>query len=191
MIGKIKGTLTEFFSQEGLIETSGGVFYRIFLPVSFRSLTLPAPVEVYTYLHVREDALILYGFESRQKLELFSLFHSVQGVGPKTAFTMTSFVHGEEMRQAIQANDVSYFTRIPGLGKKTAVKMIVELSSKLKQEVSLGALHMSEDDESVLSGLTSLGFSSTEVRKIMPKIDAKATLEERITQGIRLLTQKQ
>lgn len=191
MIGKIKGNLTEFFAQDGLIETPGGVFYKVYLPVYYRSLALPAEVEVYTYLHVREDALILYGFESRQKLELFTLFHSVQGVGPKTAFTMTSFVHGEDMRKAIQANDVTYFTRIPGLGKKTAVKMIVELSSKLKQDVSLAALHLSEEDESVISGLTSLGFSTTEVRKIMPAIDAQATLEERITQGIRLLTQKQ
>ena len=190
MIGKIKGTLVEFFSNEGLIETSGGVYYRVFVPISFRSLQLPASVEVYTYLHVREDALILYGFESRADLELFMMLHSVSGVGPKTAFSVSSFVSPEELRHAIKNNDVTYFTRIPGLGKKTALKIILELSSKMKEHISLSALHLSEEDEAVISGLVSLGFGAQEVRAVISKIDKDKTLEQRITEGIKLLTSK-
>jgi Holliday junction DNA helicase RuvA len=188
MIGKITGTLTDIIGQEGLIETSGGVSYRVFLPASFFSYVLPAPVSVYTYLHVREDALVLYGFVSRAHLDLFSLLHSVSGVGPKTAFNTLSFTDPQGLEQAVKSNNLEYFTRIPGLGKKTAMKMLLELSTKMKKDFSLESLNLSEDDEMVVSALKSLGFTAKDIRSILGKIDKTAPLESRITQGIQLLT---
>jgi Holliday junction DNA helicase RuvA len=190
MIGKIKGHLVERFGNQGLIETSGGVFYQVFLPSYFYSLALPTDVEIYTYLQVREDALTLYGFESKAQLDLFNMLHSISGVGPKTAFTIVSFVQIEKLSAALNQNDLSYFTNIPGLGKKTAMKIMLELGEKMKADVSFSKIHLDEDDENVLSALTGLGFPAQEVRKILSDIDKKLPLEHRITHGIQLLTKK-
>jgi Holliday junction DNA helicase RuvA len=190
MIGTIKGTLTERFGNEGIVETSSGVGYTVFLPTIMLGVPLPHEVQLYTYLHVREDALVLYGFESRQKLELFHMLHAISGVGPKTAFTVGSFIDPESLRAALQANDLSYFTRIPGLGKKTAMKIILELSDRMKQNVSLERLNLSEEDETVIGALNALGFQNSDIRPILDKIDTDQPLEERIKQGIRLMTNK-
>ena len=107
MIGKIKGQLVERFGNKGLIETSGGVFYEVFLPAFFYSLPLPSAVEIYTYLQVREDALTLYGFESKSQLDLFNMLHSVSGVGPKTAFTIVSFIELDKLQDALKQNDLT------------------------------------------------------------------------------------
>ena len=190
MIGKIKGQLVERFGNKGLIETSGGVFYEVFLPAFFYSLPLPSAVEIYTYLQVREDALTLYGFESKSQLDLFNMLHSVSGVGPKTAFTIVSFIELDKLQDALKQNDLTYFTKIPGLGKKTAMKIMLELGEKMKTDVSFSKIHLNEDDETVLSALTGLGFPAGDVRQVLPNIDKELPLEQRITTGIQLLTKK-
>lgn len=190
MIGKLKGHIVERFGNQGLIETSGGVFYQVFLPSHFYSLPLPSAVEVYTYLQVREDALTLYGFESRKQLELFNMLHSISGVGPKTAFTIVSFIQVDKMQTALKNNDLTYFTKIPGLGKKTAMKIVLELGEKLKADVSFSKIHLDESDENVLSALTGLGFPAQDVRQVLADINKELSLEHRITTGIQLLTKK-
>jgi Holliday junction DNA helicase RuvA len=190
MIGKLKGQIVERFGNQGLIETSGGVYYQVFLPSYFYSLPLPAPVEVYTYLQVREDALTLYGFENRKQLELFNMLHSISGVGPKTAFTIVSFIEVDKMESALKQNDLTYFTKIPGLGKKTAMKIVLELGEKLKTDISFSKIHLDENDENVLSALTGLGFPAQDVRQVLPNIDKELPLEKRITSGIQLLTKR-
>jgi Holliday junction DNA helicase RuvA len=176
MIGKLKGQIVERFGNQGLIETSGGVYYQVFLPSYFYSLPLPAPVEVYTYLQVREDALTLYGFENRKQLELFNMLHSISGV--------------DKMESALKQNDLTYFTKIPGLGKKTAMKIVLELGEKLKTDISFSKIHLDENDENVLSALTGLGFPAQDVRQVLPNIDKELPLEKRITSGIQLLTKR-
>ncbi|MFW5703375.1 MAG: Holliday junction branch migration protein RuvA [Patescibacteria group bacterium] len=190
MIAKIKGTLTEFVGQEGFIETPTGVTYRLFLPASYRSLTLPVAVDVYTYLHVREDAMILFGFDSRVDMDLFSLFHSVSGVGPKTAYAILAFVDVEGITQAVTNNDVNYFTRIPGLGKKTSLKILLELSQKMKQTFIIPSEESDEQDSTLYDALLSLGFASKDIHNVTNKIDKEQTLEEQLKEGIRLLTTK-
>lgn len=190
MIGKINGQLIERYGNTGLIETSGGVCYQVYLPAYFYSLPLPSKVEVYTYLQVREDALTLYGFEAKAQLDLFNMLHSISGVGPKTAFTIVSFIQVDAMQAALSQNDLTYFTRIPGLGKKTAMKIMLELGEKLKTDVSFSKIHLNEEDETILSALTGLGFPSSDVRQMLPDIDKSLPLEQRITKGIQLLTKK-
>ncbi|OGK36716.1 Holliday junction DNA helicase RuvA [Candidatus Roizmanbacteria bacterium RIFCSPHIGHO2_12_FULL_41_11] len=191
MIGKIKGILCEINGNNGLVETSSGVSYNLFLPPSLLSLTaLPKKIEVYTYLQVREDALVLFGFNNKEEQQFFKLLLTVSGVGPKTAFTVISFSKVPDMMIAIKNNDVNYFTHIPGLGKKTAMKIILELSQKLKQDFDLGKMHLSEDDKTVVDALVSLGFKSQEAKSILSKITANLSVEEKVKEAIRLLTSK-
>ncbi len=192
MIGKLKGKLVEVEKNIGLIETSGGVFYRVFLPPHLIQLhptpyTLH-PIEIYTFLQVRDDALVLFGFETKAEYDFFVLLLTVSGVGPKTAFNVISFSNTEEVICAVKNNDVNYFTKVPGLGKKTAMKIILELSQKLKEEFKFEKMYLSSDDQTVVDGLVSLGFSVGDVRNIFQKLDSKLSVEEKIKKGLKLLS---
>lgn len=186
MIGKLKGKLVEIDNNIGLIETSGGVFYEVFLTPSLISLTPPkSPIELYTYLQVREDALILFGFQTKKEHEFFKLLLSVQGVGPKTAYSVISFTKIDEVYAAVKENNVDYFTRIPGLGKKTAMKIILEISQKIKSEFNLQSMYLSEDDKTVVDALVSLGYKSIEAKKLLQKIPKNLSIEEKIKHALK------
>src|SRR3989339_617593 len=102
MIGKLKGKLVEVDANVGLIETSGGVFYQVYLPPSLSSKVQHlSSIELYTYLQVRDDALVLFGFETKAQHDFFLLLLTVSGVGPKTAFTVISALKTEEIVQAV------------------------------------------------------------------------------------------
>lgn len=190
MIGKIKGVLTEIIGNEGLIETPSGVSYLAFLPPVFFNKPLPYDIEMYTYLHVREDALVLYGFTSKNQIRLFHMVHGVSGVGPKTAYTIVSYTQPQNVQRAVKTNDLAFFTAIPGLGKKTAMKIILELASKLKEDIDFGSLHLDEGDEAVVQALGGLGFDVQQARNVVPSIDKTLSIEERIKEGIRSLSSK-
>lgn len=190
MIGKIKGKLVELAQNQGLIETSGGVFYQVYLPPQLLSFSLPKEVEIYTYLQVRDDALILFGFETKSQHDLFTMLLSVSGVGPKTAFSLISFTSEDELLSAVRNNDVTYFSKVPGLGKKTAMKIILELSTKLKTEFQMKQMYVSEEDKTVIDALISLGFSSQQARETFQKIPRDLSVEEKIKQGLRIATAK-
>lgn len=187
MIGRIRGKLIEIDGNIGLIETSGGISYNIFLtPPMIREYGIGSSIEPYTYLQVRDDALVLFGFNTRQEHELFQLLLSVPSVGPKTAFSVISFSKGDELRKAVTENDIDYFRRIPGLGKKTAMKIILELSQKFKQEFSLKKMYLSEDDQTVIEALISLGFKSQDAKKLLVKIGKNLSVEDKIKEALKL-----
>lgn len=187
MIGKIKGTLSEITGNTGLVETSGGVFYELYLTNNIISSHLVGtPIEVYTYLQVRDDALVLFGFDTREEYKLFTLLISVSGVGPKTGFGIVSASKPAELFSAITQNDVNYFTKVPGLGKKTAMKIILELSQKLKQDFDMNKMHLSDDDQTVIDALTALGFKASDARNIFAKIPSGLSMQEKIKEGLRI-----
>lgn len=189
MIGKIRGTLSEVEGNTGLVETSSGVFYEVFLPPSVLSKKFPGDIiEVYTHFHVREDAQILFGFSEKNEYKIFKLLLSVSGVGPKTAFTVVSFSPVDNLFKAVTANDIDYFSKIPGLGKKTAMKILLEMSSKLNTEFSIEKMHLSEEEKIILDALVSLGFKSSEVKNIIREIPKELTLEDKIKEAIKLAT---
>lgn len=189
MIGKIKGKLTELDGNTGLIETSSGLSYEVFLTANALSKNkINSVLEIYTYLQIREDAHVLFGFETKNEHKLFKMLLSVPGVGPRTAFSVVSFSKEEELLLAVRENDISYFERVPGLGKKTAMKILLELSHKLNSEFELKKMYLSEKDKTVIDALVSLGFKTQEARKIFSKIPANLTLEEKIRAGLRLIT---
>jgi Holliday junction DNA helicase RuvA len=191
MIGKIKGTLQEIDGNIGLIETSGGISYQVYLTSKLITHSqLPTAVEIYTYLQVREDALVLFGFETKKEYDMYSLLLSVSGVGPKTAFSVISVVSVDDLLEAIKDNNIDYFKKVPGLGTKTAMKIILELSQKLKEEFKMEKMYLSDDDKTVVDALVSLGFKSQEAKTILQKIPKNLSVEERIREGIKLATSK-
>ncbi len=190
MIGKIQGQLTELIGNEGIIETASGVGYLVFLPPNYFSKPLPFSIELYIHTHVREDALQLFGFNTIGHMRLFHMVHSVNGVGAKTAFNIVSYTQPENVQRAVRTNDIAFFTSIPGLGKKTAMKIILELASKMKEAVEFGKLHLDEDDEGIVQALSGLGFAVQDARNIIPEIDKELPIEVRIKEGIRILSRK-
>lgn len=191
MIGKIKGKLVELDGNVGLIETEGGVSYEVNLtPALISSHQLDKQIELYTYFQVREDAHVLFGFKTRDEQNLFKLLISVSGVGPKIAFTVVSFSKEDELLAAIKSNDVNYFSKIPGLGKKTAMKIILELSQKLQSEFKMEKMYLSEEDKTVIDALVSLGFKSAEAKSILVKLPKKLSVEEKIREALRSTTNK-
>jgi Holliday junction DNA helicase RuvA len=189
MIGKIKGTLVEVENNVGLVETISGIFYEVYLTNPFLGkINLPEDIEVYIYHHIREDIELLFGFETRREYKLYMLLLGVSGVGAKTAFSIISHVKSDSLVNAVTNNDVSFFTNIPGLGKKTALKIILELSTKFKTEFILDQSVESPDDETVIKALTALGFSTQEARKILPEVATETSIESKITAAIRKLS---
>lgn len=189
MIGKIKGTLTEIEGNIGLIETASGVFYNVFLPSSvLTSKFPPVEIEIITYLHVREDALILFGFNSKQEHRLFHLLLDVPGVGAKSAFTIISHTKAVELISAVKQQDIKYFTNIKGLGKKTAMKIMLELSQKFDAEFKLDQPEETEEDKMVVDALSSLGFKVIDARKALEEVPTDLEVEERVKKAIQILS---
>lgn len=187
MIGKIKGTVYEIEGNLGLIETSGGIFYEVYLtPSILRKCSQGKNIEVYTYLQVRDDAHVLFGFENRKEYSIFKMLFSVSGVGPKIAYSIISFSTPDELTDAVKNNNVDYFTKVPGLGKKTAMKIILELSQKIKTDFTLEKMYISDDDKTVLDALVSLGYKSYEARELLLKLPKNLSIEEKIKQALKV-----
>ncbi len=189
MIGRLKGTLSEIDGNKGLIELPTGLSYEVFLtPKLLSSHEIGSKMELYTYFQVRDDAHILFGFESRNQKKLFEMLIGISGVGPKTGYGIISFAVEEELFDAVRSNDAQYFSRVPGLGKKTAMKIILELSTRLKSEFELEKMYISEDDKTVVDALVSLGFKSIEAKKVLQKLPKDLSIEDKIKEGLRLAT---
>lgn len=186
MIGKLKGKISEIEGNIGLIETSGGVFYSTYLTSSITTrISKGDYIEVYTYLQVREDALILFGFESKKEFDLFKLLLTVPGVGPKTSYNIINFIKLDQFIQAIKENNTDYLTKIPGLGRKTALKIILELSQKLKTDFNFKNIYLSEDDKTVIDALVSLGFKPHEAKIKLTKISKDLSIENKIKEALK------
>jgi holliday junction DNA helicase RuvA len=186
MIGKIKGTLVEIDGNHGLIETASGVTYSAMLPPVLLAISTPHEIDIYTHLQIRDDAHVLFGFESKAQRDMFRLLIGVSGVGPKTGFGIIAFAKIDEIIHAIRGNDHGYFSKVPGLGKKTAQKIILELSSKMDSEFEMKNMYLTAEDKTVIDALVSLGFKAHESREILEKLPKDLTLEQKIKEGIRL-----
>lgn len=185
MIGKIKGTLIEIDLHEGIIMTASGIGYRIYLTPKLLTLPLPSPLEIYTYHQIREDAQVLYGFESSQEYQFFTLLLTVDGVGPKTAFTVISQLTPSEVFEAVRTNDVTALTKVSGLGKKTAQKIILELSNKFKTGFDLEKVKEVQVDEEAVLALSALGYSKADAKKMLEKVDSSLPLTEKVTKALK------
>lgn len=191
MIGKLTGTLSEMHGDEAFIETTGGVTYRVQLSPAFRAKTsgVGASISLYTYLDVKEDSLTLFGFDSHERFNMFSLVLSVDGVGPKTAYMIVSAYDADNIKEAIRKNDVLFFQNVKGIGRKTAQRIIVDLAGKIGAEADLGSMYVTEDKDAV-EALMSLGFKRQDVLRSLQKVDGELPLEEKLKEALQILTDK-
>jgi holliday junction DNA helicase RuvA len=171
MIAHLRGKLLAKHPNQAIVETAG-VGYDVVISVpTFSDLpALGAEVALHIHTHVREDLIALYGFLRPAEKLLFEKLITVSGIGPKLAITILSGMAADEMVGAIRGNDVARLTRIPGIGKKTAERMVLELRDKLP-EVSTTAAPavpaLSATEEDVLSALLNLGYQRTPAEKAM------------------------
>lgn len=183
MIATLRGEVTQI-EENALILEVGGVGLRVFVPAPVRTrLKAGETAFLFTHLVVREDALTLYGFESQADRELFTILLGVDGVGPKVALSVLSVMTLDAVQRAVFADETDLFSRVPGVGKKTAQKIALHLKDKLKPTDALAKVAaMSDKDSEVLAALTSLGYSVVEAQAAIQSIakDAPDDVEERL-----------
>lgn len=198
MIAYIKGKLTVIQDESVIIETNG-IGYELMSPNPFHYQNyLNQDVTIQTYLHVREDAQILYGFKNEDEKYLFTKLISVSGIGPKGALGILSAVDIPSFVAAVENEDEKFLTTFPGVGKKTARQIILDLKGKLTSSFSItppeDSVHK-KDDTTYQEGkeaLKALGYTERELTSIMPELrkqDLKNT-DEIVRQGLALLLQK-
>ena len=188
MIARLRGRPVAS-TPEGLVLDVAGVGYLVAAtPSAVRKAEGAEEVTVETYLHVREDALHLYGFAERAERELFVQLLSVNGVGPKVALAIVSGSPAEELRRAIVREDAARFQAIPGIGKKTAERIVLELKEKLAATVSIAPVAAGGDaDEHVVArdALVELGWSLVDAERALADVDATLPLEEQVRHALR------
>ena len=186
MIARLRGKPVAS-TPEGLVLDVGGVGYLVAAtPSAVRKADGVEEVTVETYLHVREDVLQLYGFAERSERELFIQLLSVNGVGPKVALAIVSGSPAEELRRAIVREDTARFQAIPGIGKKTAERIVLELKEKLAV-AAIAPVSAADVDDHVVArdALVELGYSIADAERALAQTDADASPEERVRQALR------
>ncbi len=171
MIAHLRGRLLAKHPNQVIVET-GGVGYDVTISVpAFTDLPgVGSEIALHIYTHVRDDVLALYGFLHPDEKQLFEKLITVSGIGPKMAITILSGMAAGEMASAIRSNDVARLTRIPGIGKKTAERMVLELRDKLAPEGAEAVKvipSLSAVEEDVLSALTNLGYQRAAAEKAL------------------------
>lgn len=188
MIGSIKGKIILKKDKFIIVETAG-VGYKINISPSDSVIGKKINDEAFfwTYLHVREDALDLFGFTDYKELEFFQMLLNVSGIGPRSALAILGIASIETLKQAIGTGDISYLTKISGIGKKTAEKIVIELRDKMKEEKSGGVLQHELD---ALEALKSLGYSQQEAREALKKVSPDKDVNGKIREALKILSGK-
>lgn len=180
MIGSIKGKIAGLASEYCLIETPGGVGYRVFMPsANLAALSKGSEVRVHTYTAVREDAILLFGFLQQQYYDLFVMLIGVSGVGPKVALGILSAVKPDDFYMAVQNRDMKALTKLPGIGKKTAERLLLELKDKISGGDDIidtvfypqgGDVPQNAVGEAI-EALQALGYTNSEIVPALKSVD--------------------
>jgi len=191
MIGRIAGTLLEKTPPHVLVDC-GGVGYELDVPMS-TLYNLPNPgekVSLFTQLIVREDAHLLYGFGSTQERDAFRQLTKISGVGPRTALSVLSGLSVAELAQAITMQETGRLTKVPGIGKKTAERLLLELKGKLGADISavIDVNRPAPAGNDVLNALLALGYSDKEALLAIKQVPAGLSVSEGIRHALRLLS---
>ena len=201
MIAYLKGEVVEI-EEEKLILECGDIGYNISMPASALDGTLRPgqEVKIHTHLHVREEAMQLYGFLTRDDLKMFRMLLGVSGIGPKAALGILSGLSADELRFAVLSDDIKTISRAPGVGKKTAQKMILELKDKLdlQEAFDIKTMHVQEASQAetgdlvdakkeAVQALTALGYSGSEALRAVKQVDVTShmNVEEILKQALK------
>lgn len=192
MLSYVRGELVSIDEDKVIVDVNG-VGFGIFMPVQSMNYlpTIGEEVRLHTYMNVREDAIQLYGFLTKDDLKVFKLVIGVSGIGPKGGLSILSQMSPDDLRFAVMANDAKTIAKAPGIGKKTAEKLIIELKDKLDIEdilnknmddnnVIVSSIGANEIQAEAVQALVALGYGSAESTKAVKKvsIDADTTVED-------------
>jgi len=182
MIAGLHGKL-EFLGSDWAIINVGGIGFKVYMPTSALSRlgAIGEEVKLHTHLHIREDNATLYGFTTAEELQLFQTFLSVSGIGPKLALAMLSAMDVDKLAMAIATSSIDLLTAIPGIGKKTANRLILELKDKIGAAWIAPTTQIAQENTDVLAALTSLGYSIAEATRAVSSLppNQKLSLEEK------------
>lgn len=192
MIGYLHGKVTYLLVDCCLLDVHG-VGYRVFIADSTRNrIHIGDEITLFTYLNVREDALLLYGFYNQEEYDLFQLLISVSGIGPKGALGILSAITIERLCQAIQQKQTAVLTKLPGIGKKSAERMILELKDKVSftadtEDTAFTEESVPENDmlSEASAALLSLGYTQAEIAPVLRKGTQCTSVEELIKFSLR------
>jgi Holliday junction DNA helicase RuvA len=182
MIASIEGTVL-IAADDHLVVSVGGVGFKVYVTSSLKSTRVGDTVRLHTHLVVREDLLALYGFETQPERDFFLLLLGVNGVGPRIALAILSTLSVDAVRRAVLSEQSEMFARVPGVGKKTAQKILLHLQGKVSGGDVMGEiLQVSDVDAEVLDALTGLGYSVIEAQAALQSIprDAPKDVETRL-----------
>lgn len=196
----IKGSL-EMKSSGYIVIDINGLGYKIFMSQNnIDSIgELHNIIKVFTYVKVREDDISIFGFKTQEELKMFELLISVSGVGAKSALVMLSCIEPSDFAIAVISNDVKVLTKVPGIGNKSAQRIILELKDKLKEEqleekLKDSSKRLKDNSENIneaISGLMVLGYSKKDIEKAFEHLDIdNLSIEDLIKKGLILLSQK-
>ena len=202
MIAMLQGAVAQITNEYGIVMTAGGVGYRVYMPLSDLSdLKEGAQVQLWTYTAVREDAITLYGFLDNEAYKLFEMLLTVKGVGPKIALGILSSTQPENFILAVQNQDLHFLTQLPGIGKKGAERMLLELKDKfgtiVKGSGSVASsanlnLNIQGPVSEAVDALTSLGYARGEIMPVLNSIEnvEKLTSEDILKQALKLFARR-
>jgi Holliday junction DNA helicase RuvA len=185
MIGALRGEVIDK-TEDSLIVDVAGVGYVVLAPSNLLDEVQPGKqTRLYTHLHVREQELTLFGFNSSEDLELFRTLLKVQGIGPKVALSILSHIPSETLRQAVASGEAAILTRVPGIGVKKAKQIVFQLKDKIGYEdiFTSAAPVINDTDGEVIAALTTLGYSVVEAQTALqqlPEAVRQDTVEEKI-----------
>jgi len=192
MIAYLKGNLIQKSPNQITLDI-GGVGYCVLIPLStyFKLGNLNQQAELFIYTHLTDNSLSLYGFSTEDEREIFMKLISISGIGPKLALNILSGIGPSELEEAIKSNDVGRISLIPGIGKKTALRIALELQEKIEKKEKLLAAKASPEREDLISALMNLGFKRKELEIIVDEtikdISIEAGFEKLLRQSLKKL----
>lgn len=187
MIASLHGTIQSVHSY--IVIEVHGVGYKVHIPQTVLELCqVGATIDVFTHQYIREDALDLYGFSSEAELNMFEQLISVSGIGPKAGLALLSQFSAEDLQRSIMSGDTTLLTKVSGIGKKTAERLILELKGSIT-DLEIGA-HGTSLSEAA-NALEQLGYSSNEALVVLQQIDTSTSVEEQIKAALTLLGRQQ
>lgn len=189
MISSLSGTVRHKDINSIIIDVSG-VGYRVAVTTDVALEALPSePIFLWTHLAVRETALDLFGFPDRESLEIFELLITISGIGPKTALGIMNVASPTTLRQAVGSGDTSYLTRVSGIGKKNAEKIVLELKDKLHIREE-DKTHDARSEGDAMEALLSLGYNERDAREALKKVPKETVgASERVKAALKILAQ--
>jgi len=189
MIGKISGKVVHKDLNFIILDASG-VGYKIFVPPDTLAKVIASKegrVSLWTHLAVRENALDLYGFSDKKELDFFEMLIGISGIGPKSALAILGIASVDIIRSAVSSGDTTYLTKVSGIGRKNAEKIVLELKDKLSKDDGFDSLNLGEESD-VVETLKTLGYKPNEIREALKNVPKEtAGTSQRVKEALKIL----